>query len=193
MKFNLSVSLLLLFALCGCETLYTGPGYVVHDDAEAMRFAWISFNQGYYPNAEKMANVALGIKPEQEDPYTLLGLSELRINSLKMAIDYLRKADEFKKNEDGAHRGNTLNNLGFAYFRDQQYAKAIEVFEESNQVEPSNIANFGLAICFYKQDNPNAAKERIDLFKDNPRAVNAARSALKYFFIQDNDLEALLN
>jgi tetratricopeptide (TPR) repeat protein len=183
---------LLLFAF-GCQTLHVGPGYVVHDEQEAMNFAWFWFKNENYAQAVKMANVALEISPASEDAYTLLGLAELRMKSLNKAIEYLHKADEIKKSVDNSHRGNTLNNLGFALIKDKQYSVALRVFEESNMTQPSYIADFGIAMCLLNLGEKDKAEQLVVHLKDSPKALEVARKALKYFSIDDDESKSLID
>lgn len=143
-------SLLFLFFqipfLAGCETLHMGDGYVVHDDAESMRFAWFWFNNQNYGQAKKMADVALGINSLNLDAYNILGLIELRNNSIEKAIEYLEKAVHAGGDEDVP----ILHNLGFAYFKAGDYKKSIEIFNTSLRKKSNCLAKLGIAMSLYK-------------------------------------------
>ncbi len=82
MKIRLILIFLLFqfLVLGGCETLYTGKGFVVHDDNEAMDIAWAWFKEKKYDTAQNTAKLALNINPENIDAYNLLGIISLRKN-----------------------------------------------------------------------------------------------------------------
>lgn len=177
----------------GCETLYTGKGYSVHNDKEAMDFAWVWFNQKDYESASHSANLALSINSENIDAHNLLGIILLKKNDSEKGVEYLEKANNLVKKLNTPHPEHILNNLGYAYYNNNQYEKAIEVFEKAFRINRNWISNFGVALSLYNLGNKTEAMKKIQYCENEPDFKNKANEILEYFNISvDKNLTGIL-
>ncbi|MEK6743773.1 MAG: hypothetical protein AABZ15_09190 [Nitrospirota bacterium] len=187
--------ILALTAVISCHKVHTGPGYVVHNDKEAMDFAWRWFENNDYDVARKMANVALDINPESSDACTLLGLIDMRGSNYTQAVSW------FEKSLVIAHKDTvkynvpvTLNNLGFAYLGIKAYDKAQGVFYESFNIQSYPASVLGLAISQYKSHDFEKAKNVLKSVLDTANFRSNATNLLKYYSIKlDEDTTQFLN
>ncbi|MCB9771319.1 MAG: tetratricopeptide repeat protein [Candidatus Omnitrophica bacterium] len=169
---------LILTINAGCETMYRGPGYAVHNDKQAMDFAWVFYDQKNYDKAEQIAKVALQINSVNIDAYNLLGLIELKRGSLKESMDYLEKGKRIIVQNKMANGDYILCKLGIVYLKDGQLSQALDAFQQAIEIRSSWQAQLGVALALWELGETNKAIEaisRIDSF-------DATASNLEAFF-----------
>jgi len=187
-KFILTFLLFFQFAIIGgCETMHRGNSYAVHNDKEAMDFAWFGFNEKNYVVSQRMAEVALNINPGNIDAYNLLGLIALRQNYFDKSINYFEKANEIIQKNNKPYTEYILNNLGYAYYNNQEYEKALEVFEKSFKIRENWLSSFGAAISLYNLGNKDDAVTRIKYCRKELDFESKSREILEYFNISLKD------
>ena len=189
------LNILVLTTVISCHKVYTGPGYVVHNDKEAMDFAWRWFENNEYDVARKMANVALDINPESSDACTLLGLIDMRNSNYTQAVSWLEKALVLaRKDTVNYNMTVTLNNLGFAYISIKRYDNARDVFYESFNIKSDSASVLGIAISEYKRHDFEKARDVLKSIVDASEFSSQASNLLKFYNIElDEDTARFLN
>ncbi|MBU2541139.1 MAG: tetratricopeptide repeat protein [Candidatus Omnitrophica bacterium] len=163
--------------------MHVGKGYSVHDDKEAMEFAWVWFNNKDYGAAERTINIALGINPKNIDAYNLLGIIALKNSDPRKSVEYLEKANYLVKENNAPYSEYILNNLGFAYYSNQEYRKALQVFEASFEIKKNWVSSFGTAMALYNLGDKEGAKPKIEYCKNETDFESKAKEILEYFNI----------
>jgi tetratricopeptide (TPR) repeat protein len=177
---RISFYILVLTAVISCEKVYTGPGYVVHSDKQAMDFAWRSFDTNDYSQARKMANVGLNINPESSDACTLLGLIDMREGNYTQAVSWIEKSLVIARKDTVKYNiPVTLINLGFAYLGVKAYDKAQQVFYESFNTKSYSASILGLAISEYKRSDLERALDVLKSITDESQFRYQAKNLLK--------------
>lgn len=131
--FNFVALILFLFFSVGCEHVYQGSGYVVHNDRESMDFAWGWYDKNNYDRAIEMSETALKINPESIDALTLIALIQIKRNQLDTSIATLEKAKEISERKNLPDRDYIYCKLGIAYFKKNEFSNALSVFEEAKK------------------------------------------------------------
>ncbi len=177
----------------GCETLHAGPGYVVHDDKQAMDFAWFWYNHKNYKTATEMAQEAIKINPDNIDAYNLLGLIELKGGSLEKSISYLENGRDLINQKSLPHGDFILCKLGVVYLKNSEYEKALRSFDDAITISDSWQPEFGAALSLWKLNDKDTASKRIDKCRSLGAKSSNFKDFLNEFLISDKEYQGLLN
>ena len=118
-----------------------------------MRFtlkdAYEQFKRKNYQQAEEMFKQILVTYPDIHAPFFFIGSMALDIGDNAKAIAFLESAASRKQ------EGQILNNLGTAYRRENQIAKAMEIYHQALELDPENadyLNNMGT--LYINEGNP---------------------------------------
>lgn len=176
----------------GCETIHTGPGYVVHDDKQSMDFAWVWYKEGNLVEAKKMSLVALNLNPESIDALTLLGLVDLKQGNFDTSIEYLEKAKGLVISNSLPDGDYTYCKLGLAYYHKNEFEKALEAFNDAKKVRDAYGTEAEISITLWKLDRKQEAVESLKRSKQLGNTKSEMLSFLKEYSINMSGLEDLL-
>lgn len=101
--------------------------------------ATAQYFEGDYLGCETTILKSLSLKKKENNDlnlnkaYTLIGISKIELKEFNDAIEYLNLALDLTKNINvkKASRDIALNNLGLAYFKKEQYNRAVEYYEKA--------------------------------------------------------------
>ncbi|MBF0593331.1 MAG: tetratricopeptide repeat protein [Candidatus Omnitrophica bacterium] len=172
MLFKKTMLLILILTCFCCETLYADSSYVVHDDKQAMDFAWFWYDRRNFKTAREMALVAMKLNADNVDAYNLLGLIELKDNFFNKSISYLEVGKELIKRKSLPHGDFILCKLGIAYFKNNEYEKAATVFNEAINITESWQPEFGAALSLWNLNDKKSAIKRINKCRSLGATVN---------------------
>ncbi len=145
--------LFLSFACAGC--LSTPPP---HPRAlEANELCTLYIGQADLTRAEVQCDLGLEFSPQYSDLWVNKGLIALRRGNDKLAKEHFIKALRYNQEQAQAY-----NNLGYVYFKSQEYGKAHDNFQRALKVNPDYIeARYNLALAYRSMDQKDKAKKEL--------------------------------
>lgn len=145
-KISVMAILLLSFLLIGCGSIKNASYYY----KEGIK----AFENEDYVKANDMFFKAVDKNPEKAEYYIAYGMSLIKTDEIKKAIQQFDKAILDKENKivlennKKAYRGK-----GIAYYQINQYGKAIKAFDEALKIR--ELADWNQDILSYKADAEN--------------------------------------
>jgi ribosomal protein S12 methylthiotransferase accessory factor len=105
-------------------------------------------NSGNHDQALNHFHRALNLEPPEEDLasiYTYLGISHKEIGRYQEALSFLGKADRID-----CERTDTLNLMGFCYYKSNAYEKAVACFQRVIALNPSSAIDYANLASNYR-------------------------------------------
>jgi tetratricopeptide (TPR) repeat protein len=133
------------------ENAHTGARAEAHsiDPAQAFQHGTEALNQNRLDEAEHNFRQVLEVDPHSGAAYANLGVVYMRRKQWNKALQSLEKAEKLMKPGDGQTVGVRLN-IGLAYYRQNEFLKAIPAFESVLHDQPQlTQARYLLGLCYF--------------------------------------------
>ena len=130
-----------------------------------------------YEGARMIGDWILEDEPFDSKAHTLVANAYLNMNKLALAIKHLHAVVDYDSRNLVAQ-----NNLGVAYFRSENYNRAIRIFENVLAQEPLNsVTYYNLSVCYARL---NKAKESVGILS---KAIDHFGSAFVLQWLDKDD------
>lgn len=133
-----------------------------------------AYDENQYDEAITNANLAIDENPEYSYSWLWLGMSQLKKNQYKEAIDSLSKAGEL--NSDAEIQKSITFHIGYAYYRISDCDNAITFYNQNIALEPDWMSYLHRSYCYMDKG----------MFDE---ALSDAHHVLQYINSKNDDFE----
>lgn len=138
-------------------------------------------SKGEYDKAIETANSAIRLAEKPERAYSILGEAFRRMGDYNRSIENCLKANTFAQGD--YRKSSSFNGLGFSYYLNEDYEKAINAFNDSLAYKVNcHTALCGLAKVYTKQGRWGEAETNYK------KAINCAREVIKVVINEDEPI-----